>query len=147
MRHYHPDTNPDPKAQVRAREITAAYALLRDPAKRAEYDARRMAGDDLWLTNEPPPPAPPPAMRAAGIVSALLALGLVGAVWMRPQADPPAPRAATAAAPKPAGAEPTPAAPAPMAELGPEHERLAALREEIAPPPEPALPATDESPP
>ncbi len=141
MRHYHPDTNPDPTAQVRAREITAAYALLRDPAKRAEYDAQRMAGDDLWLDDEPPAPAPPPAMRAAGIAAALLALALVGAAWMRPQAEPSPSRSTAAAVPKPADAE-HPSASAPLAELGPEHERLAALREEIAPP-EPPMPIAE----
>lgn len=36
MRHYHPDTNPDPQAQDRVRAITAAFAVLRDPTRRAE---------------------------------------------------------------------------------------------------------------
>jgi hypothetical protein len=140
MRHYHPDTNPDPAAQARAREITAAYALLRDPAKRAEYDARRAAEGDLWREDEPPPPAPPPAMRAAGIVSALAALGLVVVVWARPQTAPPARGPSVQSAPsKSVAADPGPAS---LAELGPEHERLAALREEIAPP-GPPLPVAD----
>jgi len=138
MRHYHPDTNPDPRAQARVREITAAYALLRDPARRAEYDARRAQGDDLWLRREPPPPPPPPAMRAAGIASALLALGLVGAVWAWPRPDPPAPRVVSARpeGPRLAGTRP---GPAPAVELQPEPERLAALRDRIAPS-EPVLP-------
>ena len=79
IRHYHPDTNPDPAAQARAREITAAYAVLRDPASRAEYDARRSAADDFWDV-EVTPRRPPP-MRATGIALAALAVVLVGAVW------------------------------------------------------------------
>lgn len=142
MRHYHPDTNPDPAAQARAREITAAYALLRDPAKRAEYDARRAAEGNLWREDEPPPPAPPPAMRAAGIVSALAALGLAAAVWAwaQPQATPPA--RGSSAQPAPSRSVAADPGPAPLVELGPEHERLAALREEIAPP-GPPLPVAD----
>ena len=137
MRHYHPDTNPDPAAQARAREITAAYALLRDPAKRAEYDARRAAEEDLWREDDPSPPAPPPAMRAAGIVSALAALGLVVAAWAWPQTAPPA--RGPSAQPPPSKAVAADSGPAPLAELGPEHERLAALREEIAPPDPPPV--------
>lgn len=37
---FHPDKNKDPRAVDRYKEIAAAYAVLGDPAKRAEYDAR-----------------------------------------------------------------------------------------------------------
>ena len=94
MRHYHPDTNPDPKAQARAQEISAAYAVLRDPAKRAEYDAGRGAGGILWDFEERV--EPPPPMRTAGIATALLAVVLVGAVWAWPR--PPAPERSDVAA-------------------------------------------------
>ena len=88
MRHYHPDTNSDPRAQARAQEISAAYAILRDPAKRAEYDSSRGAGGILWPVEEQA--EPPPPMRTAGIATALLAVVLVGAVWAWPRpADPP----------------------------------------------------------
>jgi len=40
-RKYHPDVNPDPAAAARMRELSAAYHVLRDPARRAEYDRRR----------------------------------------------------------------------------------------------------------
>jgi molecular chaperone DnaJ len=41
---YHPDRNKAPDAEERFKEIAAAYAVLSDPKKRAEYDAGGMAG-------------------------------------------------------------------------------------------------------
>ena len=131
MRHYHPDTNPDPEAQARAREITAAYAVLRDPARRAEYDARRAEADDFWPVDEPL--RRPPPMRAAGIASAALAVALVGAVWMSPAADRHNPAVAPLAVQAPRKTEPTPAGP-PKA-LEPEEQRLARLIPPVSPPP------------
>src|SRR5579862_5324297 len=53
----HPDTHPeDPDAAIRFREITEAYELLGDPARRARYDRHR----------QPPPTSDPaPAGPAA----------------------------------------------------------------------------------
>jgi molecular chaperone DnaJ len=41
---YHPDRNKEQGAEERFKEIAAAYAVLYDPKKRAEYDARGQAG-------------------------------------------------------------------------------------------------------
>jgi TonB family protein len=40
-RKYHPDTNRSPNATLRMQEINAAYQVLRDPVKRAQYDRER----------------------------------------------------------------------------------------------------------
>ena len=62
MRVYHPDRNDDPEAQSRAREITAAFAVLGDPEKRAAYDARTFGGiaigEQRWFAPDRRAPAP-----------------------------------------------------------------------------------------
>ncbi|WP_455205962.1 molecular chaperone DnaJ [Kaarinaea lacus] len=51
---FHPDRNPDPDAAEKFKEISKAYAILSDPKKRANYDARGFEGvsqysqDDLY---------------------------------------------------------------------------------------------------
>jgi molecular chaperone DnaJ len=41
---YHPDRNKEPSAEERFKEIAEAYAVLSNPKKRSEYDARGFAG-------------------------------------------------------------------------------------------------------
>ncbi|HEX5392272.1 MAG TPA: J domain-containing protein [Rhodocyclaceae bacterium] len=41
---YHPDRNKEPGAEERFKEIAEAYAILSDPRKRREYDARGFSG-------------------------------------------------------------------------------------------------------
>ena len=145
MRHYHPDTNSDPEAQRRAKEITAAFAVLRDPASRAEYDVNRN-GPALWRADEiqlPSDRRPPPAMRGLALASVGVAVALVTAVLMMPQPRPPAARGSA-----PASARHVPAPkPKPVVELEPESERLARLgaSSEAALAPPPAVPLVDQS--
>ena len=40
---YHPDKNPSPEATEMMAAVNRAYAVLSDPAQRAEYDQRRVA--------------------------------------------------------------------------------------------------------
>lgn len=50
---YHPDVSKDPKGEERFKEVAEAYATLKDPDKRREYDnlGRRPAGESFT----PPP--------------------------------------------------------------------------------------------
>jgi molecular chaperone DnaJ len=41
---YHPDRNKEAGSEERFKEIAEAYAILSDPKKRADYDARGFAG-------------------------------------------------------------------------------------------------------
>src|SRR2546425_11624679 len=45
-RQYHPDVNNENGAEIRFKEINAAYEILSDPDKRQRYDAFGLAGVD-----------------------------------------------------------------------------------------------------
>jgi hypothetical protein len=73
MRRYHPDGNPSEVAAARTRAINAAYAVLSDPEKRAEYDRTR--AEETWA---PGPDQRPPGMATRGLFpAAAMLLGLL----------------------------------------------------------------------
>lgn len=59
-RKYHPDVNPAPDAMARMKELSAAYAILRDPARRAELDRRLSEWWPRWPPRWQWRPAPSP---------------------------------------------------------------------------------------
>jgi curved DNA-binding protein CbpA len=61
IRACHPDRHPDPDPAVLT-AAAAAYAILRDPARRAAYDQNRRPHRHQ---HSPPPPPPPPRRRRA----------------------------------------------------------------------------------
>ena len=61
-RKYHPDVSKEPDAEARFKEISEASEVLRDPEKRAAYDAvgsqweqQRASGDAAGAQSQPPP--------------------------------------------------------------------------------------------
>lgn len=97
-RQYHPDVNRAPDAADRMRDINAAYRVLRDPQRRAEYDRTRLFTQRAaaperraeWqdfaafeahrrATPSPPPPASHgPRVSMPLIVGGVLVLVLAG---------------------------------------------------------------------
>jgi curved DNA-binding protein CbpA len=71
MRRYHPDADPTEEGAERSRAINEAYAVLRDPAKRARYDESLGSRD---LKFEPgahsAPPRPLRSRLAPAVTSA-----------------------------------------------------------------------------
>jgi curved DNA-binding protein CbpA len=68
LRAHHPDTRPTPSSQradEHLRQVLAAYALLRDPARRADYDRAtvRAATSPPNGSRGPTPADRPPAGR------------------------------------------------------------------------------------
>ena len=54
-RKYHPDVSDDPNAEDRFKEVGEAYEVLKDPAKREEYDQLRKGGWQGGQEFRPPP--------------------------------------------------------------------------------------------
>lgn len=140
---YHPDVSSDPAGAERMRQINAAHQVLRDPRRRAEYDAR-LAERSLPLP-PPRPPTPPTlelvrplgglSIRALVGGAAVFVVALVlGALWLtesdRPSsAGPVGPtRAAEPTRPStaPAAATPTAALPPALPTLAPPPTNLPA---------------------
>lgn len=61
MLKYHPDTNRDPDAEKRAKEIGKAFEVLSNAEKRKAYDAARSKPKPSAKSPPPPPPPPKPA--------------------------------------------------------------------------------------
>jgi hypothetical protein len=86
-RRYHPDLNPSPDATAHMQALNDAYATLRDPARRAEYDAHLRAAAaaqaraSAQRSSAAPKSAPMPdyaaqaAARAAAARAAAMASG------------------------------------------------------------------------
>ena len=80
MRRYHPDADPSAEAAERSRAINEAYAVLRDPEKRARYDATLGSQDLMFDPAAHPAPAGPRRSRlgpATAIAFALLAVAMI----------------------------------------------------------------------
>src|SRR5215472_10025828 len=60
-RKYHPDVSRTSDSVERMKELNAAYEVLRDPAKRADYDRALLDPEDAWEdhTAEPEPVVQP----------------------------------------------------------------------------------------
>ncbi len=64
-RRYHPDVDPRPQALRRMITLNKAYAVLRDPERRAAYDRSLLVGTaDDWETDRGPVAVPPAPRRA-----------------------------------------------------------------------------------
>jgi curved DNA-binding protein CbpA len=78
---YHPDVNPSSGATDRMKLINAAYEILSNPAKRAEYDSRRRGEPRME-----PRPSPKPSsqkqntdwLTSAVVTGLMLALTSLG---------------------------------------------------------------------
>ena len=93
MRRYHPDADPSQEAAERSRAVNEAYAVLRDPERRARYDETLSSRDLMFDPAEHPAPAVPLRSRlgpATAIAFALLAVAMITFAIAPPVADLPA---------------------------------------------------------
>ena len=92
MRRYHPDADPSAEAAERSRAINEAYAVLRDPEKRARYDATLGSQDLMFDPAAHPAAAAPRRSRlgpATAIAFALLAVAMITFAVAPPVAEMP----------------------------------------------------------
>ena len=148
MRRYHPDGNSSADAAARTRAINAAYAVLSDPDRRAEYDQSRAGGTWVDIPARPLSGLPSGLFAAAAMLLVLVVALLV--VWSPlPMLDPPdrlapAPGRKMAAADPPILPEVARPAEQPIAPPAPDEEPVPNVQldrppPEIAPPPAPRL--------
>ena len=169
MKKYHPDQAPaEASAAASAAEINRAFAVLRDPQRRADYDRREWTGrQDITLARyQPPPPAAGRGLKVFGwggwVVAAILGgviAAMAGRVTEIAAARAEAARAAAAAQPdfrsQPSAPDASLVPAATLAEIRAEafapEERAApsrvASRLAPAPDPERAAPPPDPRPP
>ena len=95
MRRYHPDADPTQEGAERSRAINEAYAVLRDPTKRARYD-ESLGSRDLKFEpgahSAPPKPLRSRLAPAVAMGVALLAVGMVVFAVSPPIGQSPAPK-------------------------------------------------------
>lgn len=95
MRRYHPDADPSEEAAERSRVINEAYAVLREPAKRARYN-ETLGSRDLRFEPGAHPGQPKPLRSrlapAAAIGVTLLAVGMIAFAIAPPAAQSPVPK-------------------------------------------------------
>ena len=84
MKKYHPDQSPAAAAAGRstAAEINQAFAILRDPGQRADYDRREGARTQAFHLAAYQPPPPPPRRSAFGWAGWFVALLLGGILYV-----------------------------------------------------------------
>ncbi len=82
MRRYHPDQNDSQLALEKSQEVSAAYAVLSDPERRNEYDAKR-SRDHLAPSAGVMPRRKSNRGRTAALLIATGTLGLLGFVITR----------------------------------------------------------------
>ncbi len=80
MRRYHPDSNPSAAASSRVRDITAAYAVIGAPDKRAAYDRQRIN----WELAHNLMFAAPSHRRVNLFVSASLGIAVIALIVLLP---------------------------------------------------------------
>ena len=100
MRRYHPDADPSEEAAERSRTINEAYAVLRNPAKRARYD-ESLGSRDLKFEPGAHTAQPKPLRSRLGAAAAigvtLLAAGMIAFAISPPIGESPKPQTTASA--------------------------------------------------